>query len=52
MASNNVDPPSDDDRPKPSFSAFAALQVEDAGGAEPEEEEDFGGLMVRLLYWC
>ncbi|KAG5221485.1 eukaryotic translation initiation factor [Salix suchowensis] len=30
---------------KPKVSAFAALGVEDTG-AEPEEEEDFGGLMV------
>lgn len=31
---------------KGAFSGFAALNMEDAGAAE-EEEEDFGGLMVR-----
>lgn len=36
-------------RPKSGFSAFAALPVEDAGEPEPEEDEDFGGLMVRSL---
>lgn len=31
---------------KNNFSGFAALQAEDTGPVE-EEEEDFGGLMVR-----
>lgn len=49
VANNNVLNGADDeveDAPdKPKVSAFAALGVEDTG-AEPEEEEDFGGLMV------
>lgn len=43
---NGADDDVDDAPPvKPKVSAFAALGVEDTG-AEPEEEEDFGGLMV------
>ncbi len=38
----------DDDEPSSSKpSAFAALAVDDAGAIE--EEEDFGGLMVRVI---
>jgi translation initiation factor 5B len=33
-------------KPKGGFSEFASLQQDNAGGAD-EEEEDFGGLMVR-----
>ncbi|KAF7433580.1 hypothetical protein PC9H_005541 [Pleurotus ostreatus] len=52
VANNNVANGADDDVDdappvKPKFSAFAALGVEDTG-AEPEEEEDFGGLMSAL----
>ncbi|KAF9076705.1 hypothetical protein BDP27DRAFT_1284669 [Rhodocollybia butyracea] len=48
VTNNNVEIVSDDDGPvktKSSFSAFAALQVEDTGGAD---EEDFGGLMSAI----
>ncbi|KAG9219474.1 hypothetical protein CCMSSC00406_0005368 [Pleurotus cornucopiae] len=52
VANNNVLNGADDDVDdappvKPKVSAFAALGVEDTG-AEPEEEEDFGGLMSAL----
>ncbi len=55
VANNNVNTvaaggdASDDGLPapkgKPGFSAFAAIGIDDGGGAD-EEEEDFGGLMV------
>ena len=59
VAGNNLDTPIDggdasDDGAKPKgkgkggFSAFAALGMED-DGANDEEGEDFGGLMVRLV---
>jgi hypothetical protein len=34
-------------KPKGGFLGFASLQAEDVGGGADEEEEDFGGLMVR-----
>ncbi|KAK7471227.1 eukaryotic translation initiation factor 5B [Stygiomarasmius scandens] len=55
VANNNVSAPANDasdDESKPSgkpqggFSSFAALNMDDAGGAE--EEEDFGGLMSAI----
>ncbi|KAJ4491720.1 hypothetical protein C8R41DRAFT_833842 [Lentinula lateritia] len=49
VANNNVEQPSNDDRPVglgSGFSAFAALQTEDGG--EIEEDEDFGGLMSAI----
>ena len=52
MAGNNAEAAaeqSDDDQPalqsKGGFSAFASFGVEEEAGAE--EDEDFGGLMVR-----
>ena len=58
VAGNNAAAPvdagdvSDDDfkpkgKAKPAFSAFAALGLEEPP-ADEEEEEDFGGLMVRI----
>ncbi|KAJ3783601.1 hypothetical protein GGU10DRAFT_428938 [Lentinula aff. detonsa] len=49
VVNNKVEPPSDDDQPSRSnsgISAFAALQVEDGGTVQ--EEEDFGGLMSAI----
>lgn len=51
VANNKIEPALEDDVPvrqKSGFSAFAALSVDDAGGPEPEDDEDFGGLMVRV----
>jgi hypothetical protein len=52
MTTDAADDADRDDRPsgnaKVGFSGFAALDMtEDMGNGAPDEEEDFGGLMVR-----
>jgi hypothetical protein len=51
LTSDAADGTDRDDRPSGNFnvgfSGFAALDMTDMTGGAPDEEEDFGGLMVR-----